>query len=251
MSRVVGLLPFLALLAGCGGFGLSHGSSEDRRSLLEKAVQERDLAEVTRLLDSGADPNDRGGVYGSPLYAAASRGDNVEVIRMLVSAGANPHGRGQEGNRCWGSPLLHAASSGAVENTRALLDAGASIEQAGCSKLTVGWLKAPIVDLLVERGLNLKAVDENGRNQLHVALAPPVVPPLEGIEYLVRAGVPLNARDRYGKTPPAYWREPHSHEIHWFWAWLLDRLSGGSIFRRDRENHAEISAFLEQAGATL
>src|SRR5712692_4064330 len=114
---------------------------------------------------------------------------------------------------------------GDIENTRALLDVGASIKKPTCSKLIVGWLKTPIVDLLVAHGLNLNAVDENGRNELHLALAPPVVAPLEGIEYLVRAGVPLNARDRSGKTRLAYWREPRDYEIHWFTMWLMELVS--------------------------
>jgi len=133
---------------------------------------------------------------------------------------------------------------------RVLLEAGASINQPGCSKLLVGWLKAPIVDVLVGHGLNLNAVDENGRNELHLALARPVVAPHEGIEYLVRAGVPLNARDRWGKTPLAYWRESRDYEMHWFRAWLMERVTGDPDFRREREDRAKISAFLARSGAS-
>ena len=82
------------------------GSDKDRRTPLESAVQAADLREVQRLLASGADPNDRGIVYGSPLNAAASRQHNVNVIEALIAAGANPNGRGEEGNTCWASPVL-------------------------------------------------------------------------------------------------------------------------------------------------
>ena len=99
----------------------------------------------------------------------------------------------------------------------------------------------------VKRGLNLNAVDENGRNELHTALAPPVVPPVEGIEYLIRAGVPLNARDRSGKTPLAYWREPRDYERYWVRSWLIDRLAGDSPVQRERENRAKVSALLERS----
>jgi hypothetical protein len=251
MLRFVLLLPFFALLTGCGGCNFSYANNKDQRAPLERAAQEGDAAEVKRLLAAGADPNDMGGVFGSPLNAAASRKDNVEVIRTLLAAGANPNGRGQAGNRCWADPLSYATSVGAIENTRVLLDAGAWINQPGCSKLIVGWMKAPMIDLLVTHGLNLKTVDENGRNELHLALAPPVVAPHEGIEYLVRAEVPLNARDRGGKTPFAYWREPRYYEIHWFRMWLIERLSSDPDFQREREDRAEISAFLTRSGATL
>jgi ankyrin repeat protein len=251
MLRLVVLLLFLALLTGCSGWGFSYANNKDKRAPLERAAQEGDAAEVSRLLASGADPNDRGGVFGSPLDAAALRKNNVEVIRILLTAGANPNGRDQEANQCWTGPLSSAASMGAIENTRVLLDAGASINQRRCSKLIVGWLKAPIIDLLIAHGLNLNAVDENGRNELHLALAPPVVAPLEGIEYLVRAGAPLNARDRWGKTPLAYWREPRDYEIHWFSRWLIERLGGDPDFQREHKDRAKISAFLARSGAIL
>jgi ankyrin repeat protein len=249
MLRSVVLCPLVALLTGCG-CRIGHLSNKDQRAPLERAAQEGNAAEVKRLLASGVNPNDRGGLFGSPLTAAALREDNVEVIRILLAAGANPNGRGKEGDRCWADPLSNAASMGAIENTRVLLDAGASISQPRCSTLVAGWLKAPIVDLLVH-GLNLNAVDENGRNELHLALAPPLVVPLEGIEYLVRAGVPLNARDRWGKTPLSYWREPRYREIHWFGTWLTERVIGDSDLRREREDRVRISAFLEHSGAIL
>jgi len=251
MTRALALLPFFALFAGCGGWAVSYENGKDLRTPLEKAAQEGDVAAVKRLLASGVDPNGRGGVFGAPLNSAVQRNDNVEIIRALVAAGASPNGRGQDGTGCWVAPLLHAASMGDIENTRALLDAGASIQQPKCSRLVVGWLKAPVVELLVKRGLNLNAVDENGRNELHTALAPPVVPPVEGIEYLIRAGVPLNARDRSGKTPLAYWREPRDYERHWVRSWLIDRLAGDSPVQRERENRAKVSALLERSLAAL
>lgn len=251
MLRSVVFLPLFALLTGCGGLVFFNTTNKDPRTPLEKAAQEGDAAELQRLLASGSNPNDRSGVFGSPLNAAAVRTDNIEVIRILLAAGANPNGRDEDGNRCWADPLSNAASVGSIENTRVLLDAGASINQPRCSKLMVGWLKAPIVDLLIAHGLKLNAVDENGRTELHLALAPPVVAPFEGIEYLIRAGVPLNARDQWGKTPLAYWREPRDYEIHWLRTWLMERISDDPYLRRQREERAKISAYLVRSGAIL
>lgn len=226
-------------------------TGKDLRTPLEKAAQNGDLATVKQLLASGVDPNDGRGVFGAPLNAAALRRDNVEIIRTLISAGADPNGRGRNGNSCWLSPLFHAASMGDMENTQALLAAGASIKQPECSRPVAGWLKAPIIELLVAHGLKLDTIDEKGRNELHIALAPPVVPPVDGMAYLIRAGVPINARDRSGKTPLAYWREPRDYERHWFTMWLFDRLSGDSPIQRERENRAKISALLAQSHAAL
>ena len=83
------------------------------------------------------------------------------------------------------------------------------------------------------------------------SLLPLVVPKYEGIEYLVNAGVPLNARDHSGKTPLAYWREPRDIEIHWFRVWLIERLVDNPEFQQQRDNRAKISALLERSGAQL
>jgi len=251
MMRAWTVLPFSVLLIGCGVWGFSYGSRKDLRTPLEKAAQNGDLTIVKQLLASGSDPNGRSGSFGSPLNAAVMRKDNVEIIRTLVAGGTNPDGRAPDGNRCWVSPLFDAASMGDMENAQALLAAGASTKQPQCSSLVAGWFKAPILELLVAHGLDLNAVDEKGRNELHIALAPPVVPPVEGIAYLIRAGVPLNARDRSGKTPLAYWREPRDYEIHWFTTWLLDRLSGDSPLQHEREDRSKISALLAQSHAAL
>jgi len=249
MRRWITLLPFLSLLTGCGGWYISHGNHGDQRHPLEKAAQEGNVSEVGRLLAAGADPNDNG-VSGTPLNAAATHPNNVEIIQLLLAAGANPNGRGEQGQACWASPLLHAASTD-LENTRALLDAGASVVPSKCSRLAIAWLKTPVLDLLVQHGLNLHTVDPTGRNELHMALAPPMVPPLEGIEYLLRSGVPLNARDNSGKTPLAYWREPRDSEVHWFTTWLFERLGDDPYFQEQREHRAKISALLERSGALL
>lgn len=250
--RALLLVVVCAFLTGCGGLFVGVDPGTERRSPLEKAAQEGDLAGVQRLLASGADANERSGIFGAPLNAAAARSHNVEVVRALLRAGANPNGRGQEGNRCWVSPLAHAAWSGDLESMRALLESGATIPSSGCSKLVAAWLKPRAIDLLRGHGLDLFATDERGRNQLHLAMAPPAVPEVDTIEYLIQAGVSLQARDAAGKTPLAYWREPRYFETHWFRAWLVERLSGDTNeFQRERDKRAKISALLERSGAAL
>jgi len=252
MIRVLALVSLSAFLSACGGgVGVVVFNRKDTRTPLEKASQDGDLAEVRRLLASGADPNDRAGVFGCPLNAAALHAHNAGIVRALLAAGANPNGRGDEGNACWASPLFQAVSSNEIENARVLLDAGASLQVSRCSKLVAGWLKSPVIDLLVAHGWNLLAVDERGRNELHLALSPPVVPDVESIEYLIHAGVALNARDRSGKTPLAYWREPRDFESHWISTWLIERLGDSADFRRQREARAVMSALLERSGAVL
>jgi hypothetical protein len=78
-----------------------------------------------------------------------------------------------------------------------------------------------------------------------------MLPNFEGIEYLVNAGVDLNARDHCGKTPLAYWREPRGFESHWFQVWLVELLTNDRVYRQQRDKRAKISALLERSGAQL
>jgi hypothetical protein len=83
MRRVLLFVSLSWALVGCG-VGFAVGSNKDRRTPMEKAAQAGDVAEVQRLLASGADPNDHGGAFGSPLNAAALRNHNADVAFNVV-----------------------------------------------------------------------------------------------------------------------------------------------------------------------
>jgi len=92
------------------------------RTSLHYAAGEGSVAEVTRLLGSGADPNAQDDDGWSPLHFAA-QANSVEVVRALITAGANVDARDSYGN----TPLFRAVFSykgdGAV--IAILRDAGA------------------------------------------------------------------------------------------------------------------------------
>jgi len=138
-----------------------------------------------------------------------------------------------------------------VETSRLLLEAGASI-RTECNTLTPGYLTPLVIDPLVEYGLDLQSLDEKGRNALHIVLQPPMMPRLEGIEYLIHAGVPLNTPDSEGKTPLAYWQEPRYHEIFELRRWLINAVFGELDYvEQERKQRAEITKMLTDAGAKL
>ena len=79
--------------------------------------------EVRRLLDLGADVNERDWLYQTPLHLAA-KFNRMEVVRLLVGRGANVTAR----NRDYEESALHlAAKSGNLEMMDYLIDNGAEV----------------------------------------------------------------------------------------------------------------------------
>jgi len=129
-----------------------------------------------------------------------------------------------------------------------LLEAGANPNHP---QLVAGWFKPEIISLLMTHGLDVLAVDELGRNALHLALAAPAMPYRAAVEFLIRSGVPVNARYGNGSTPLAYWREPRDFEKHWVRACLVERLSKDAEFPEQRGRRAATTRVLQDAGAAL
>lgn len=178
-------------------------------SPLEMAVQREALGSGTalvRLLTSGGarlDPN--GALRGAPwLYMATTR-PNLEMVRYLLDLGADPDGAGTRGI----TPLWNAASRGHLDAVLLLLDRGAEVDRPradGSAPIRVAVERGhtAVVRALLERGAGRGHADTaTGRNLLHAAA---LVGPLEMVEALAAAGVPLSAADSAGRTPLDYAR---------------------------------------------
>jgi ankyrin repeat protein len=247
MVRFTLALSGLLLLSACGSdVSVNH---TDRRTPLERAAAEGKIDEVRRLLASGVDPNAHGGTWSWPLEAAAARPGNAEVIRALLAAGANPNTRGLEGYGGYDSPLYRAIVIEDVDNARALLEAGASVESYHLTN--TAHLGPEIMKLLVVHGLNAFQVDQYGRNLLHQMLSWDPGPKPELVDYLIQTGVPLDARDHEGKTPLAHWRKPRHFELHPIRSWLAEYVANDETVSRHRDIRVTISGLLERAGARL
>ena len=105
--------------------------------------------------------------------------------------------------------------------------------------------------LLVAHGLDQFQIDEYGRNLLHQILGWDPGPRLDSVEYLIRSGVPLNARDTEGKRQLAYWSKPRYFELHPFWCWMTDCLANNEAVPEQQKIRANTSELLERSGARL
>jgi ankyrin repeat protein len=141
----------------------------DPRALLLTAVAQGNLQEIDRLLDMALQRGiDVGNVMGTALFSAVHHG-HLAVVERLLNRGADPN------LRVDGQSVLHLAivgASSAIVTT--LLDRGADIHQRlemgdvhNATPLMAAALSQPsLVELLLERGAEVDAVDGAGHTAL-------------------------------------------------------------------------------------
>jgi ankyrin repeat protein len=156
---------------------------------------------VRELLSCGAavnSCNDEG--WMAVHYAAAW--SSSAVVTLLLEAKSRVDPRDEDKN----TPLLCCERSDeeAVKIARVLLDRGAQVEHCGRRQRTPllqasGLGSAELVELLLSRGADIKAVDENGDTALTLAscngMHGPAIIPL-----LAMAGVDVNAVNSRGRS---------------------------------------------------
>lgn len=172
------------------------------RPKLVGAVEKGDLAAAQRALVMGEDPDsmDR---WSQTVLAIASRDNKLPIVQALLRASADPDGQWE---RASNTPLTQAATTGALEVVRTLLEAGAGVNvrpkkrNAVSPDLTpLGWAAnrghLAVARLLLDAGADPNARDERGRTPLHM-LRPSA---LELGELLVARGADLRLSDDEGR----------------------------------------------------
>lgn len=114
MNRTIfSLIIFLFAFSGLTGCGTRHP--------LMIAAYVGDINTVKNILDSGTDINVKAGGE-TPICSAASSGQ-TEIVRLLLSRGADPNGAGGY------SPIKLAALNGSTEMVQLLIQSGADINK--------------------------------------------------------------------------------------------------------------------------
>ena len=158
---------------------LEHGADANARTYdgdtpLHLAVQYNEATAATAILERGADPNvkDRNG--RTPLYHAAFNDDGLELqtLTVLLKHGANPNVKDDTG----ATALHRAAEDSEPEVVTLLLDHGADPNAKNTNGETPLHLhyarfgdSTSIGDVLVSRGADVNAVDEQGITPKSVA----------------------------------------------------------------------------------
>lgn len=176
---------------------------------------------VQQAIDAGADVNARDYKGDTALHLAADAAEH-DSIQHLLDAGANPNLQNERGE----TPLHLAARKQFSECTKALLEGGADpgiVDGQGATPL-IGAHTAQNVDLLLDYGANINAVDRRGDTALHLQAqdqrAPAITAFLQklhahgviqvahdqptepsALDRLIERGADRSAVNKEGKTP--------------------------------------------------
>jgi ankyrin repeat protein len=214
-------------------------SGEADNEAMFKAVEDKDVEAVRRLLEKGVDPNDCIDKYGTPILEVASKNwrnvtdDNIAISRLLLEHGADPNG-GKWGpmflSICYmpqREEMIRLFLEFGVDITASRDVDGHSVLQSACTS-GLPWL----VKKCIEKGMDVNAVSKNGHTPMHDAAgaeknAIEIIDMLieagaglefpegkrspmhmaasdgttETIEYLVKLGQDINIKDSYGDSP--------------------------------------------------
>ncbi len=140
---------------------------------------------VKALLDKGAEVDAKDNKERTPLMSAAYRGF-PEVVKLLLEKGADIKAKDKDG---W-TALMFAASG---ENLKIIAVAkGKAIVRYGNSGPTLD-----VINLLIEKGLDVNARDKDGCTPLITAA---YVGHVAVVKLLVEKGADINAKTKEGKT---------------------------------------------------
>ncbi len=115
-------------------FLLSTASATAQIDPLAEAVRRGSLDDIRKILESGADVNERNAGGMTALMAVARDGDDVEVVRILAAAGADVDARDKVHGA---TPLMLAAAKAEdAEVAAAMAEAGAMVRDFDA----LGWI---------------------------------------------------------------------------------------------------------------
>ena len=226
--------------------GLTHAESPE----LGLASAGGEVAEVERLLASGADVN--GSLEGgldSPLIAAI-QGRHVEVVRVLLSAGADP-----VAVACSGADALTFFAAAGNDEVFALLMNAARRARVGRSRYrgamaaAAGRGRTKALRMLLAAGADPDRGDDNsGWSPLHFAAS---AGHIEAVRLLLESGATPDALDLFATSPLAQAAQRGHAEV--VQALLKHGARSGiqaALMAACNGGHADVARLLIEAGGS-
>lgn len=203
---------------------LTHWGYMVRLSPLNRALFQSAVRGVPHnvevFLRRGADPNLRL-LYGTPLVGLCAGSGRLEVVRLLLDAGADVNAAYPSTGL---NALLNASSDGNAALAGLLLERGANPEsriRGGATSLMLAARNGhdEVLRLLLAGGANINAINERGATALMLAV---IHDHTDTVRTLLTWGADVTARSVSGRTALDFARNRHHDDA----AALLRRAAG-------------------------
>ena len=205
----------------CVAYLLEHGANinakdEERRTALSHAVERKRFETVQFLLEHGVDMH-YAQTVGDPLHIAVQSG-NIKITKLLLEHGANPNLPVTTLNA--NTVLELALITGKIKMLKILLDYGANPNQREPDTektpimVAVYFAPSECVQLLIEKGADVNAVDVYGRTALmNVASFDDDDNKLAIARLLIEHGANVNAVSKKRETALSFAKQSGNHRM--------------------------------------
>lgn len=159
---------------------------------------------VRRVLESGqVNVNERDPQGNTPLHLLAKRKFSNDIMKMLIDHGADINSE----NAMNITPLSIAVVWDIFTSVQFLIENGANVHNINNQgeNLLFSASNNNILQLLIEKGLDINSRDSRGRTPLHSSIED--VPNFRKFKFLIENGADPNVRDSSDKTPLNYAEE--------------------------------------------
>lgn len=174
----------------------------NKNHVLCLAATECDFELIKQLINDGADPNMICDVDHILTEVSFCEDNALEITKEFISAGGDINGSDEENS----SFLLYSIMNDNLQLVDFLLANGADPNQQSTGRIGCLPIHAvqsvKMLEILIEKGIDYKALCRNGRNILHSAIQDNAI---ELAKYIIKNKlVDINAEEHNGETPLDY-----------------------------------------------
>ena len=168
---------------------------------LHWAAEHGNVDMVRLLIDAGADINEREQEDQFTALSVAVQQEHKEVVILLLNSGANPNLEDENGS----TPLDWSSLGKNLEIARLLLQSGAKVNPKNGAKF-LHWIvgqegedleKVELIPLFLAAGSNVNSRNSEGYTALHTAA---MCSNVEIVRALLAAGADVNAKDHLNRS---------------------------------------------------